>query len=67
MKTDLNKLISNILLLIMVVLLSLITILLRDLSKNGRFQIMNETILDTKTGQFTRINDMSSNDPIIKE
>ena len=51
----------------MVVLLSLITILLRDLSKNGRFQIMNETILDTKTGQFTRINDMSSNDPIIKE
>jgi len=52
---------------LVVVLLSLISIFLRDLSKNGRFQIMNEIILDTKTGQFTRIHDMSSNDPIIKE
>ena len=67
MKTEINKFINNILLFIMVIILLFVTFFLKDLSKNGRFQLIDETILDTRTGKFIRIDNMRSNEPIIKE
>jgi hypothetical protein len=55
MKTELNKIISNILLLILLGILIFITFSLRDISKNGRFQKDGGTILDTRTGQTYEI------------
>jgi hypothetical protein len=58
MKIESNKIINNLFLIIVIVLLSLITGYLRDLSKIGRFQTTGDggTILDTKTGQTYSIN-----------
>ena len=58
MKIESNKIINNLFLIIVIVLLSLITFYLRDLSKIGRFQTTGDggTILDTKNGQTYSIN-----------
>ena len=81
MKIESNKIINNLFLIIVIVLLSLITGYLRDLSKIGRFQTTGDggTILDTRTGQSYSIQfknlEIDSSDwelipntkPIIKE
>ena len=81
MKIESNKIINNLFLIIVIILLSLITIYLRDLSKIGRFQTTGDgsSILDTKNGQTYSINPKNYNidstfwkriqetEPIIKE
>lgn len=67
MKLDVNKLIQNILLLMIMILLIFTTIILIDISKNGRYLPVSErTILDTRTGKSYRINSFS-NTPILQE
>ena len=80
MKIDINKIITTLLLIIMVVLLTFITFYLRDVSKNGRFQNNGDgsKILDTRTGQTYSIGQqflgdsifwkrITQTEPIIKE
>ena len=67
MKQDFLKILNTILLLTISITLLYLTTILKDLSKKGRFQLNDETILDTRTGKFIRIDNMGSNEPIIKE
>ena len=66
MKIDFYKFIINLLLLVIIILLIYISFNLNSISKNGRFQLYGETILDTRTGKFIRIDNMRGNDDLIK-